>query len=70
MSQDCISCGRDTAAGTLLFSARKRGLDTLSGDEGFLCRACQEGSAVVGPDQDIPPAGRYAVINMQGMQHG
>jgi hypothetical protein len=42
----------------------------LSGDEGYLCQACQQGSAVVGPDQDIPPAGRYAVINMQGMQNG
>ncbi len=70
MSQPCMSCGRDTSPGTRLFSARKRGLDTLSGDEGYLCQACQQGSAVVGPDQDIPPAGRYAVINMQGMQNG
>ena len=70
MSQPCLSCGRDTAAGTALFSARKRGLDTLNGEEGFLCQACQAGSAVIDPDQVLPASGRFAVINMQGMQNG
>lgn len=70
MEEPCLSCGRDTAAGTRLFAARKRGLDTLTKDEGFLCLSCQEGSATITPDQRIPVSGRYAIINMQGMQNG
>lgn len=66
MQQRCLSCGRDTTAGTALFSARKRGRDLESGDEGFLCQACQEGSAVAPPDQSIPLSGRYVVIDFPG----
>ena len=66
MDDTCISCGRDTKAGTALFSGRKRGRDTLTGDEGFLCQACQVGSAAQGSTQSIPMSGRYAVIDMPG----
>jgi hypothetical protein len=66
MDQPCLSCGRDTAPGTVLFSARKRGRDLESGEEGFLCQACQEDSAVVPPDQSIPLSGRYVVIDLPG----
>ncbi len=38
--------------------------------ERFLCQTCQAGSATIGPDQVIPASGRFAVINMQGMQNG
>ncbi len=64
MDDRCLSCGRDTRPGTALFSARKRGKDTESGIDGFLCQACQEGSAVVGPDQTFPLSGRYVVIDL------
>lgn len=70
MEQACLSCGRDTAPGTALFSARRRGRDTERGDEGFLCLACQDGSATVPPDQSIPLSGRYVVIDLGGMQVG
>ncbi|HEX7196413.1 MAG TPA: hypothetical protein VF364_06220 [Candidatus Limnocylindria bacterium] len=66
MHQPCLSSGRDTAAGTALFSARKRGRDLESGEEGFLCQACLEGSAVVPPDQSIPLSGRFVVIDLPG----
>ena len=66
MDDTCISCGRDTKAGTALFSARKRGRDTLTRDEGFLCQACQAGSAGQGSQQTNPVSGRYAVIDMPG----
>jgi hypothetical protein len=66
MDERCISCGRDTRAGTELFSARKRGRDTTSGAEGFLCHACQPGSAAGGSEQHIPLSGRYAVIDLPG----
>jgi hypothetical protein len=67
---DCISCGRDTAPGSVLFSARKRGRDTITGEEGFLCQACQPGSAALVPDQTIPVSGRYVVIEIGSMQQG
>jgi hypothetical protein len=69
MEQACLSCGRDTAPGRALFSARKRGRDTESGQEGFLCQACQEGSATVGSDQSVPLSGRYVLIEIGSMQH-
>ena len=70
MQELCMTCGRDTAPGSRLFASRKRGLDTLTNDEGFLCLSCQAGGAMIGPDQVIPVSGRYAIINMQGMQNG
>jgi hypothetical protein len=66
MTEPCISCGRDTAPGTALFGFRVRGRDTLTGDEGFLCHACQPRSAEAGSDQRIPLSGRYAVIDLRG----
>ena len=66
MDESCISCGRDTKAGTTLFSGRKRGRDTLTGDDGFLCQACQAGSARQGQGQSIPLSGRYVVIDPPG----
>jgi hypothetical protein len=49
-----------------LFSARKRGVDRETGTEGFLCQACQPGSAKVISDQESPVSGRYAVIDLRG----
>ena len=66
MSDPCISCGRATGPGTATFSAGKRGRDTLTGDEGFLCDVCQEGSAGVSSDQSVPLSGRYVVIDFPG----
>lgn len=66
MDQHCISCGRDTAPGSILFSARKRGRDLDTRAEGFLCQACQEGSAAAGAGQSIPLSGRYVVIDLPG----
>ena len=66
MDESCISCGRDTKAGTALFSARKRGRDTVTRDEGFLCQACQAGSAASGSEQWVPLSGRYVVIDLPG----
>jgi hypothetical protein len=63
---DCMSCGRSTAPGTRLFSARKRGKDTVAGDISWLCHACQEGSASVAPDMRVPVSGRYVVIELPG----
>ncbi len=40
--------------------------DTETREEGSLCQASQEGSAVVPPDQWIPLSGRYVVIDLQG----
>ena len=70
MDEHCLSCGRDTAAGSVLFSARKRGLDRGTGADGYLCQSCQEGSAVVVPDQTIPLSGRYVVIDIPGAGPG
>jgi len=64
MPEPCLSCGRDTSAGTRLFSARKRGLDTVRGDDGFLCQACQPGSARMGARSTAPLSGRYVVIDL------
>jgi hypothetical protein len=61
-----MSCGRDTHAGTPLFSARRRGRDTTSGEEGFLCHACQSGSAGPGGESTTPLSGRYVVIDLPG----
>jgi hypothetical protein len=66
MEDACISCGRATGPGTVLFSARKGGRDTETGDDGFLCQACQPGSADIVPDQTIPVSGRYVVIDFPG----
>jgi hypothetical protein len=70
MRQPCISCARNTAAGTRLFAARKRGRDTHTGETGFLCHACQPGSAAAGSEQSIPLSGRYVVIEIGTMQPG
>lgn len=70
MPEPCISCHRETRAGTRLFAARRRGRDTVTGEEGFLCHSCQRGSAGLGAQQTMPLSGRYVVIdlgNMQGM---
>ena len=64
--QGCLSCGRDTAPGTILFAARKPGVDTETGTRGFLCHACQPGSAGVADDRTAPLSGRYAVIDFPG----
>ena len=64
--QPCISCGRNTAPGTRLFAARKLGRDTHTGETGFLCHACQPGSARAGSQQTIPLSGRYVVIDFPG----
>jgi hypothetical protein len=66
VAQPCISCGGDTAPGTRRFSSRKRGRDTRTGEEGFICYACEPGSAGLGADQQIPLSGRYVVIDMPG----
>jgi hypothetical protein len=62
----CLSCGRDTSAGTPLFASRKRGRDVATGAEGFLCSACQPESASTSPDQTIPTSGRYVVVEFGG----
>lgn len=64
--EPCISCGRDTAAGTPRFGSRKRGRDTHTGEEGYLCYACQPGSGGPGAEQQTPLSGRYAVIDLPG----
>jgi hypothetical protein len=66
MDDTCISCGRGTGPGTVLFSARKRGRDLQTGVEGFLCQACPPGSATIVADQSIPLSGRYVVIDFPG----
>ena len=70
MDTHCLSCGRDTAAGSELFASRKRGLDLQTKVEGYLCYACQYGSAEVTPEQSIPLSGRYAVIDAGGIPQG
>lgn len=67
--EHCISCGRNTAAGTELFSGRKPGRDMATAATGYLCEACQPGSAAVPPDQTIPLSGRYAVIDIGNLTH-
>ena len=62
----CIDCGRSTAPGTRLFPSRKRAVDRETEHEGYLCAACQAGSAVVGPNQRVPLSGRYVVIDLPG----
>ena len=59
---DCLACGRSTAPGTPLFPSRKPGVDTVTGETGWLCYACQGGSAGLGNEQSIPASGRYAVV--------
>ena len=70
IDEHCLSCGRDTAAGTELFASRKRGLDRQTRAEGFLCYACQPGSASGGAEQSIPASGRYAVVDIGGIPQG
>jgi hypothetical protein len=66
MDERCMSCGRDTNAGTRLFGARKRGRDRATGSDGFLCHACQPGSAATPDAQSIPLSGRYVVVDLPG----
>jgi len=66
MTEPCISCGRDTAPGTPLFSARKKGVDLETGVEGPLCHACQPGSAASSAGASVPLSGRYAVVDLPG----
>ena len=70
IDEDCLSCGRDTAAGTELFASRKRGLDRQTSAQGYLCYACQPGSASGGAEQSIPVSGRYAVVDIGGIPQG
>lgn len=70
MDSHCLSCGRDTAAGSELFASRKRALDRQANDEGYLCYSCQPGSPSGGAEQSIPPAGRYAVVDIGGIPQG
>lgn len=64
MPEPCISCQRDTRAGTSLFSARKRGRDTVTGEDAFLCHACQRGSAAPAAESTAPLSGRYVVMDL------
>ena len=66
MSDSCLQCGRDTAPGTRLFSARKRAVDKATGAEGVLCHACQPGSAGLGAEHRTPASGRYVVMDFPG----
>ena len=66
MAESCISCDRDTGAGTSLFAGRKRGIDRQSGAEGWLCPACQPESAETIADQSTPLSGRYVVVDLPG----
>jgi len=66
MDQACLSCGRDTAAGTELFASRKRGVDLEAKLGGYLCYSCQEGTAAPGAEQSVPPRGRYVVTDHLG----
>lgn len=70
MTDACLSCGRDTRPGTRLFSARKRGIDQANGKRGYLCQACQPGSAGPGGTSTVPLSGRYVVIDLGTMSHG
>lgn len=69
-AQDCLDCGRPTGAGSGLFASRRRGKDKVTGDAGWLCHACQAGTAGLGGEQAIPLSGRYVVIDIQSMQSG
>jgi hypothetical protein len=70
MDQHCLSCGRDTAAGSDLFASRKRGIDRQTSVEGYLCYPCKPRTASGGAEQSIPPAGRYAVVDIGGIPQG
>jgi hypothetical protein len=61
-----MHCGRSTAAGSALFSGRKRAIDTTTGAEGVLCHACQPGSAAPGAKHTVPLSGRYVVGSFPG----
>jgi hypothetical protein len=66
MEAQCLSCGRDTSAGTSLFASRKRAIDRQRNVEGFLCYPCQDGTATLGAEQSIPVSGRYVVMDFPG----
>lgn len=66
MAESCISCGRDTAVGTNRFSTRKRGRDRHTGEEGYICHACEPDAQSQGAEQRIPLSGRYVVIDLPG----
>ncbi len=70
MDERCLSCGRDTAAGTRLYASRKRGIDRETRVEGYLCYPCQPGTAALGAEQSIPLSGRYVVIDIPGGMPG
>ena len=70
MDERCLSCGRDTAAGTRLYASRKRGVDRETRVEGYLCSACQPETAGLGAEQSIPLSGRYVVIDIPGGMPG
>jgi hypothetical protein len=63
------TCGA-TAAGMRRSSARtatrKRGLDRETQVQGYVCYACQQGTATLGAEQSIPLSGRYVVIDIPG----
>ena len=66
MDDHCLACGRETAAGTQLFASRKRGRDREANVDGYLCYACQPGTAGLGAEQSIPLSGRYVVVDFPG----
>ena len=70
MDDGCLSCGRDTGAGTALCVGRKHGRNVKTRAEGYLCEACQPGSAAITPDQQVPLSGRYVVIDIGNLTHG
>lgn len=63
MDELCLSCGRDTSAGGPLFASRMRGLDLAEDVTGYLCYACQPGTAAGKAEQSVPLTGRYIVID-------
>ena len=69
MDEKCLSCGRNTAAGTRLYASRKRGLDRQTNVKGYLCYSCQPGASDTsgGGEQRIPAGGRYAVVELPSM---
>lgn len=67
LDEKCLSCGRNTAAGTELYASRKRGLDRLASVEGYLCYSCQPGSTSERAEKTIPAGGRYAVVDLPSL---
>ncbi len=63
MDQQCLSCGRDTAAGTELFGSRKRGLDREANVEGYLCYRARERPTPAGSSRSRPVGGTWSRIS-------